>query len=120
MNKFHQAHIHTHRDYFSKHSPSLLKQLSHQETSTSKPLEKKPKSTAHIQFITLQHHYYYCGTGVQQRHFEAQKDGNPKALGHDCGGCWKSKSPGSRVWWMLQHISHISLVIQAMWHVAWP
>lgn len=82
------------------------------------PLWRNPNQL--YRFITLQHHYYYCGTAVQQRHFEAQKDGNPKALHHDCGGRWKSKSAASQLWWMLQHISYISLVIQAMWHVAWP
>jgi len=119
MNKFYSS-THAKTDYFSKHSSSLLKQLSHQETSASKPLVKKFKSILQIQLITLQHHCYYCGTDVQRRHFEAQTDANPKVLGHDCGGHWKSESAGSRLWWMLQHISHISLVIQAMWHVAWP
>jgi len=95
MNKFYQTHMHTHTDYFSKHTPSLLKQLSHQETSESKPLVKKSKSIVQI------HHpaaplllLWNC---CPAKHFEAQKDGNPKALHHDCGGRWKSKSAASQL-----------------------
>jgi hypothetical protein len=77
--------MHSKAHYSSTDLPPPLKYLSHQETNALKPLAKKYESSAQPQLqspcsntiitLKLQH---------DQRHFEAQKDGNPKVLGQDC------------------------------------
>lgn len=62
------------------------------------PLWRNPNQL--YRFITLQHHYYYCGTAVQQNILRPKKTaiqkrcitivvdvGNPKVLRHNCDGC---------------------------------